>query len=56
MADSFEAAEVAEQLVELREPNLSEERQEEVQTILDVLKAPSSSEKARKRKLSFLRG
>ena len=29
MADSVEAAEVAE-LVELREPNLSEERQEEV--------------------------
>ena len=42
MADSVEAAEVAE-LVELRDPNLSEERQEEVQTILDVLKAPSAN-------------
>ena len=42
MADSVEAAEVAE-LVELREPNLNEERQEEVQTILDVLKAPSAN-------------
>ena len=35
MADSVEAAE----LVDLREPNLDEEREKEVQTILDVLKA-----------------
>lgn len=48
MADSVEAAE----LVDLREPNLDEEREKEVQTILDVLKAPSASEQARKRKLS----
>ena len=53
MADSVEAAEVAE-LVELREPNLSEERQEEVQTIPDVLKAPSANSTTGHKKPAFL--